>query len=352
MSTQQYYSLPKPEARNGFDSLELKSGPIPKPGAGQVLVQVKAVSLNFRDLIIALDKYPLFLHQGNLIPCSDGAGVVKEVGEGVTKWKPDDKVASNFSADHLKGAVPTKEEAQTGLGGGVDGMLAEYRVLPASSLVRIPSHLSFEEAATLPCAALTAWNALYGLIAVKSGETVVAEGTGGVSVFAAQFAVAAGARCVLTSSSDDKLAKVRAAIPQHLHHLLTTVNYKTNPVWEKEVMRVSDGIGASHIIEVGGAGTLPKAFACIKPGGVLTDIGFVASGDMPNVPGLVLGTSSIYRGILVGPREMFEDMNRSISSHQLKPVVDKVFDFKDAKKAYEHQWSGSHVGKVVIRVGA
>lgn len=178
--------------------------------------------------------------------------------------------------------------------------------LPASSLVRIPSHLSFEEAATLPCAAVTAWNGLYGLIALKPGETVVAEGTGGVSCFAAQFAVAAGARCVITSSSDDKLAKVRAAIPQHFQHLLTTVNYKTNPDWDKEVLRVSEDLGASHIIEVGGAGTIPKAFACVKPGGVVSNIGFVAQGDLPNVPGLVLSTASIYRGVLIGSRELFE----------------------------------------------
>lgn len=178
------------------------------------------------------------------------------------------------------------------------------------------------------------------------------EGTGGVSVFGAQFAIAAGAKVVITSSSDEKLDRVRKLFSQEKQALLTTVNYKTNPDWDKEVLKVSGEEGAAHVLDVGGPGTLEKAFNTIRPGGVVSDIGFVGKGEVPNLSALVLGTSSVYRGILVGSREMFEQMNAAIDVHKLKPLVDKVFDWKDAKKAYEYQWSGSHAGKVVIRVGS
>lgn len=224
--------------------------------------------------------------------------------------------------------------------------------LPAEGVVHIPSNLSYEEAATLPCAALTAWNGLFGSrdVPLVPGATVVAEGTGGVSVFAAQFAIAAGAKCVITSSSDDKLERVRALFSKEQQARLFTVNYKTTPDWDKEVLRVSNNEGASHIIEVGGAGTLEKAHACVARGGVLANIGFVAQGETPNVPVLNLMAGAIYRGMLVGPVEMFEDMNSCIEAFGIKPLVDKVFDFKDAQKAYAYQWSQAHVGKVVIKV--
>lgn len=212
--------------------------------------------------------------------------------------------------------------------------------LPANSLVRIPSHLSYEEASTLPCAAVTAWNGMYGLScnALKPGQVVVAEGTGGVSVFTAQIAVHSGSHCVITSSSDDKLKIVRDSIPSGLQHLLHTVNYKSNPDWDQEVLKVSKDEGADHIIEVGGPGTLPKAFNCIKRGGVISDIGFVAGSETPvNVPLLALSTGSIYRGVLIGSKEQFEDMAKLFESQKIRPIVDKVFEFKDALKAYEYQ---------------
>ncbi|PWN87096.1 putative alcohol dehydrogenase [Acaromyces ingoldii] len=350
----QFWQLPAPNARGSFDSLALQTGPTPKPGPGEVLVAVKAASLNFRDLIIALGKYPLDKKDAPTIPASDGAGEVVAVGEGVTKFKPKDRVAAIFNAGHQRGSTPNRAEKRTGLGGSIDGMLSQYRALPETALVHIPQHLSWEEAATLPCAAVTAWNGLFGLPSnvLQPGETVVCEGTGGVSVFGAQFAIAAGAKVVITSSSDEKLDRVRKLFSQEKQALLTTVNYKTNPDWDKEVLKVSGEEGAAHVLDVGGPGTLEKAFNTIRPGGVVSDIGFVGKGEVPNLSALVLGTTSVYRGILVGSREMFEQMNAAIDVHKLKPLVDKVFDWKDAKKAYEYQWSGSHAGKVVIRIGS
>lgn len=351
--TYQYWTLPAKEQRKDESSLQLKTADsIPKPGPDEVLIAVKAVSLNFRDLIIARNGYPLRLEEKELVPVSDGAGEIAEVGPRVTKFKKGDRAAANFSISHLKGAVCTKAEEGGALGGATQGMLSQYVVVPAAAVVHLPSHLSYEEAATLPCAAVTAWNGLFGSrdAPLLPGSTIVAEGTGGVSVFAAQFAIAAGAKCVITSSSDDKLEKVRSLFTKVQQQRLFTVNYKKTPDWDKEVLKVSGPEGATHIVEVGGPGTLEKAHACVARGGVIANIGFVAQGETPNVPFLNLLSGATYRGILVGSVEMFEDMNRSIDAFKLKPLVDKVFDFKDAPKAYAHQWSQSHVGKVVIKV--
>ena len=213
MTSYQYWQLPEKSARNGVGALTLQTAnSIPSPGTGEVLVKVRAVSLNFRDLIIAQNKYPLDVEHKPVVPVSDGAGDIVGVGEGVSKFKKADRVAANFTTTHLQGSTPSKEESLSALGGPIDGMLTQYVVLPESALVHLPAHLSYEEAATLPCAALTAWNGLFGLSGnpVLPGSTVVALGTGGVSVFTAQFGIAAGAKVVITSSSDDKLAKVSA----------------------------------------------------------------------------------------------------------------------------------------------
>ncbi|SPO23410.1 probable Alcohol dehydrogenase [Ustilago trichophora] len=350
--THKFYTLPEPSARKDFSSLSLKEGPVPKPEANEVLIKVHAVSLNYRDLIIAKNTYPLHLKQGELIPLSDGAGEIVSVGSKVTKWKQGDRVMGIFTQDHQSSSTPTRDEVKTALGGSLDGMLAQYVALPDTGVVRVPSHLSYEEAATLPCAALTAYNALYGIPTerLRAGDTVVAEGTGGVSVFALQLAAAAGAKVVITSSSDDKLKKAVDLIPQNLRHLVTTVNYKTNPDWDKVVLDVTAGKGADHIVEVGGPGTLEKAFNSIKRGGVISTIGFVAQGEAPNVAYHALITGAYFKGILVGSREQFEHMNQIIEDHQIKPLVDKVFPFEKAEEAYAYQWSQAHVGKVVISV--
>lgn len=351
-NTQKYYSLPAPNERNGFSALSIKEGPVPEPEPNQVLIKVHAVSLNFRDLIIAMNKYPLYLKDGNVVPASDGAGEIVAVGSKVTKWKKGDKVMGIFTQEHLTGSTPDKDMVKASLGGGVDGMLAQYVTLPDYGVVRIPSHLSYEQAATLPCAAVTAYNALYGVPSeqVRAGDTVVAEGTGGVSVFALQLAIAAGAKVVITSSSDDKLKKVLELVPEASRKFVTIVNYKMNPDWDQVVLDVTHGKGADHIVEVGGPGTLEKAFNSVRRGGVVSTIGFVAQGEAPNVSALVLGSGAYMKGILVGSREQFEHMNQIIVDHRIVPLVDKVFPFEQAKEAYEHQWSQSHVGKVVIKV--
>ncbi|TKY87294.1 hypothetical protein EX895_003971 [Sporisorium graminicola] len=350
--THKFYTLPEPSARNGFSVLKLKEGPIPKPDPDQVLVKVHAVSLNYRDLIIAKNQYPLDLKQGELIPVSDGAGEVVSVGSKVSKWKKGDRVASIFTQAHQQGATPDKEAVKTTVGGMLDGMLAQYVALPETAIVRIPSHLSYEEAATLPCAAVTAYNALYGIPTeqLRAGDTVVAQGTGGVSVFTLQLATAAGAKVVITSSSDDKLQKALSLVPQSLRHLVTTVNYKTNPDWDKVALEVTDGKGVDHVVEVGGAGTLEKSFNSIKRGGVISTIGFVAQGEAPNVAYHALLTGAIFKGVLVGSRQQFEHMNQILEDHKIKPLVDKVFPFEKAQEAYAYQWSQAHVGKVVIRI--
>ncbi|UZJ51034.1 hypothetical protein CBS101457_000354 [Exobasidium rhododendri] len=352
MTSYQYWQLPEIGSRNGEGSLSLKTAnSIPEPGKGEVLVKVYAVSLNFRDLIITKNQYPLEIQKEPLVPASDGAGEVVKVGDGVTKFKKSDRVAANFTLQHLNGNTPTKDETNTALGGAVDGMMTQYKILPQESLVLLPSHLSYEEGASLVCAGLTAFNGLFGLkdVLVLPGSTVVALGTGGVSVFGAQFAIAAGARVVITSSSDEKLKKVRALFTKEQLLRLTTVNYKTTPDWEKEVLKVSPD-GATHILEVGGAGTIEKSHACIKRGGVIVNIGFVAQGEMPNLALLNLMAGSILRGVLVGSVEQFRQMNECIETHQIVPLVDKVFEFKDAPSAYAYQWSQQHVGKVVIKL--
>lgn len=352
MSSYEYWELPAQDARKGEATLSLKTAnTIPKPSKGEVLIRVHAVSLNYRDLIITTNQYPLECEKGPLIPASDGAGEVIEVGEGVTKFKKSDRVAANFAIKHLKGASCSSEESASAQGGAVQGMMTQYKIIDASALVKIPSHLTFEEAATLPCAALTAWNSLFGLndVPVLPGSTVVAIGTGGVSVFTAQFAIAAGAKVIITSSSDEKLEKVKALFTKEQLTRLHTINYKTTPDWDQEVLKISPE-KVSHIVEVGGPGTLPKSFSVIKRGGVVADIGFVAQGENPPLAGLVLGSNAIFRGVLVGPVSFFEDMNTCIDLFGIKPLVDKVFEWKQAPDAYAYQWKQEHVGKIVIKV--
>lgn len=354
MTSYQYWQLPQLDQRGDFNKLTLQSGSTSslKPKENHVLVKVHAVSLNYRDLIIAKNQYPLSLQETPLIPASDGAGVVEAVGEGVEEWKAGDRVAGIFTRDHLNGACAEEELEKTAHGGAIDGWLTQYISVPAHALVRIPKHLSFEEAATLPCAAVTAWNSLYGLpsSSLRAGQWVLAEGTGGVSVLATQLAVAAGAHAIITSSSDEKLAKVKKSLPERYQHLFHGINYKTTPNWGEEAKKLTGNVGVDHVIEVGGPGTLAGAFAALKKGGHISDIGFVAGGDQPNMPLNVLVKRAIYRGIFVGPREHFRDLNAVYEASQLHPLIDKVFDFKDAVKAYEYQWSAAHVGKVVIKV--
>jgi NADPH:quinone reductase-like Zn-dependent oxidoreductase len=334
----QLYEL---QHKPGLDSVTLAQRPDPHPGAGQVLLRMKAWSLNYRDLLVAKGTYGASPPLGR-IPLSDGVGEVVEVGAGVTRVKPGDRVAGIFMQGWIAGEA-TAEVSTTALGGAIDGMLAEYVVLSGEGVVKVPAHLSDEEAATLPCAAVTAWNALVREARVKAGDAVVLQGTGGVSLLALQFAKLHGARCIITSSSDEKLEIARKLGADEL------VNYRQRPDWDKAVLELTGGRGADVVVEVGGAGTLEKSLSAVRFSGVVTLIG-VLTGVAGPIP-----TAAIHRrhlrvhGIYVGSREMFEEMNRAIDQHRMRPHIAKVFPFEQARSAYDYLASAAHTGKVVIR---
>ena len=324
----------------GADSLVLAEAARPDPGRGQVVVRVRATSLNFRDLMIANGHYPGG-SDVSIIPLSDGAGEVVAVGADCTRFAVGDRVAGIFMQSWLGGDMVDADTASA-MGGAIDGMLAEYRRLDESGLVAIPEHLSFEEAATLPCAAVTAWNALFGSRPIKPGQTVLTLGTGGVSIFAIQFAQAAGARVIATSSSEEKLDRVRAM------GVSETINYRAVPDWQDEVRRLTDGRGVDKVVEVGGPGTLARSIAATARGGSVEMIGVLSMAQIDPLPILTGGIS--VRGLMVGSREMFEAMNRMLTMHQIRPAIDRVFDFDAAPEAYRHLQAAQHFGKVVVTV--
>jgi NADPH:quinone reductase-like Zn-dependent oxidoreductase len=327
----------------GIESLELAEAPPPAPGAGEILVRVHAVSLNYRDLLVVSGMYPGKLSLP-LVPTSDGAGEVTAVGAGVTRWKVGDRVASTFFEGWPSGRM-TPDDLETARGGATQGMLAESVVSSTDAVVRIPDHLSYEEAATLPCAAVTAWNALFEIDPLRPGETVLVQGTGGVSIFALQLAVMAGARVIVTSSSDEKLERAR------LLGATTTINYAKQPEWENAVRQATGGVGVDRVIEVGGPGTFQKSLASLRMGGRLSVIGVLTgfTGGVEIVP-ILVGSLHV-DGIYVGSREMFDSMNHAIAEARMKPVIDRVFAFDEARAAYQHLRSAKHFGKIVIRVG-
>jgi NADPH:quinone reductase-like Zn-dependent oxidoreductase len=334
------YQLPKGGA--GIEALSLVERPDPKPAHRQVLVKVKACSLNFRDLGIARGSYRMPVRE-NVIPLSDGAGEVIAVGSGVTRFKAGDGVAGNFF-QRWPGGEPSADAHGSALGGGIDGMLADYVVLEEDGVVKIPPHLSFEEGATLPCAAVTVWHAMFEHAKLKAGDTVLLQGTGGVSIFGLQFAHMMGIRAVITSSSDEKLKRAKSL------GAALGINYKTMPDWEKAALEFTGGAGVDHVVEVGGAATLAKSFHAIRVGGKVTMIGGLSGGATEFNPGLIFSRRANVQGISVGSTQMFMAMNRAIEANGLKPVIDKVFDFADTPAAYKHMASGAHFGKIVIRV--
>jgi NADPH:quinone reductase-like Zn-dependent oxidoreductase len=323
----------------GLDELKLAERPEPQAGFGQVVVKVRAVSLNFRDLMVVKGQYNPKL-KVPMVPCSDAAGEVIAIGEGVTRVKTGDRVCGIFMQGWLAGEV-NEAVARTAMGGAIDGVLAESVVLNQEGLVPIPEHLSFEEAATLPCAAVTAWHALITRGQIKPGDTVLTLGTGGVSTFALQFAVAAGARVIATSSSDEKLARTKSM------GAWEAINYKTTPDWEERVRKLT-GAGADHVVEVGGAGTLMKSLRAVRMGGTVSVIGALSGGGNEVSPVPVLMKTIRMQGIYVGSREIFEAMNRAIAAHRIRPVIDRVFPFDEAREAMHYMESGSHYGKIVI----
>ncbi len=324
---------------NGIDTLELQEAPTPRPGPGQVLVRMRAASLNYRDLNVAAGRAARGSLPANLVPLSDGAGEVAEVGAGVTRVQPGDRVAGIFMQNWIGGDIEPYH-VDSSLGGSIDGVLAEYVLFDQDGLVHVPEHLSFEQAATLPCAAVTAWNALYAGRPLKTGDSVLVLGTGGVSIFALQLAHAAGARVIATSSSDDKLARAAALGASD------GVNYRQHPDWQQQVLALTNGRGVDHVVEVGGGGTLSRSIEAARIGGQVHLIGVLTGGEINPTP--VLRRNLLLRGIYVGSRQMFEALNRAITLHRIEPVIDRSFDFIDAKAAYLHLQGRTHVGKVVI----
>jgi len=321
-------------------------------GRHQIRVAIKAVSLNFRDLLVVKGLYAK-LYDGAttpggmpLIPCSDGAGEVIEIGEDVSDFKIGDRVAGIFMQGWV-GGEPSAEVGATALGGAIDGVLRETVVFEQEGLVHLPEHLSFEEGATLPCAAVTAWNGMIHAGKIKAGDTVLTLGTGGVSVFAIQFAKMMGARVIATSSSNEKLTRLQKEFGVDK---ADCINYKEHPDWDKQVLALTAKRGVDHVVEVGGAGTLAKSVNSTKVGGQISVIGVLTNAEGDFNPINVLMKGIRLQGIYVGSREMFQDMNRAIAQHKMKPVVDKVFKFEDAIKAFQYMESQAHFGKVVIKL--
>jgi NADPH:quinone reductase-like Zn-dependent oxidoreductase len=327
---------------DGIDGLALTERPAPAPGPGQVLVRLRASALNYRDLATIEDPLSRNLSLP-LVPNSDGAGEVVALGPGVTGFEPGERVAGCFFQRWTGGPI-TSEVMASALGGALDGVLAEQVVLDQAGLVRVPEHLSFEEAATLPCAALTAWNALVEQGRVKAGDTVLLLGTGGVSIFALQFAVLHGARVIVTSSSDDKLARARAL------GAWQTINYRTTPDWDAAVLELTEGRGVDQVIEVGGPGTLERSIQAARIGGFIAVIGILTGVAGQINPTPIMRKSLRVQGIYVGSRSMFQAMNRAIAAHRLQPVIDRSFAFEEARAAFHHLRAAGHFGKIVVRL--
>ncbi len=312
----------------------------PAPGPDEVLIRVRATSLNFRDYIVAHGEYPAGV-KPNVIPLSDGAGDVVEVGKNVKTLRVGDRVAGCFFPDWISGPL-TQEIFMRSLGGPIDGMLAEYVALPERAAIPFPPHLSYEEAATLPNAGVTAWHALVEAGRIQAGQTVLLLGTGGVCLFALQFAKLHSAIVIQTSSSDDKLERAKAMGADHF------INYQNTPDWDREVLSLTGGRGADIVIEVGGAQTLERSLKAVRFGGIVTLIGLVSGfGKIDPLP-LMLHSISMY-GINVGSADMFRAMNRAIDASHLRPVISRTFTFEHATYAYAHQQAG-HFGKTVITV--
>jgi len=328
---------------SSVDGLRRCERPDPKPGPTQILVRIQAVSINYRDLMIARGHYMGGPSRSNVIPLSDGAGEVIAAGSDVNRFRVGERVAGTFFRNWIDGAPPQAPLVALGAP-PVDGVLAEYALFDAQDAVAVPAHLPVEAAAALPCAAVTAWRALVDLGRVAPGESVLLIGTGGVSIFALQFARLAGARALVISSSDEKLERARKLGADGC------INYRTNPDWEREVLRLTDGRGVDHVLEVGGSGTLSRSIASVAVGGRIALIGVLTGVGAAGSPYGLLGRQASIQGVFVGSRGHFERMNAAIAVNRLEPIVDRIFGFDEAAAAYRYLESGAHFGKVVLRI--
>jgi NADPH:quinone reductase-like Zn-dependent oxidoreductase len=326
----------------GIDRLELHQRPDPVLGQGEVRVRVRAVSLNHRDLLMVEHGVAPRGVQLPLLPCSDAAGEVVELGPDVSRVTTGDRVASIVFQGWLDGDTLLPADYGSVLAGGLDGVLADHVVLNEEGLVHVPERLSDEEASTLPCAAVTAWQALVTKGRARAGETVLVQGTGGVSIFALQFGLMAGMRVIATSSSDEKLKRAHALGASE------AINYVTTPDWAERALELTGGMGVDHVIEVGGPGTTDQSIKAARPGATVSLIGVLTGLGARIDPHAIALKGLRVQGIRVGSRAMFEDMNRAIAVNGLKPVIDRVFPFDQAREALRHLQGARHVGKVVI----
>jgi NADPH:quinone reductase-like Zn-dependent oxidoreductase len=324
----------------GIDSLEFAERPNLQPGPGEVLVRIRAVSLNYRDLLVVKGLYNPKMKLPR-IPCSDGAGEIMAVGPRVATWRCGDKVAGIFMQNWIDGQ-PTRAKMRGALGGDIDGVLAEHVVLGESGLIRIPSHLTAEEASTLPCAAVTAWNAL-AAANLQPGSTVLVQGTGGVSVFALQFARLMGAHVLGVSSSGEKLERMKAL------GLDAGLNYQEHPEWDKWVLDQTGGEGVDLVVEVGGLGTLPRSLRAVRVAGTIAQIGVLSPASEPLPLQLILHKQARIRGIYVGSRLDFEEMNKAIALAALRPIYE-AFPWQRASEVLHRMETASHFGKLVLAV--
>jgi NADPH:quinone reductase-like Zn-dependent oxidoreductase len=323
----------------GLEGLVAADRPIPDPGVNQVLVKMHAWSLNYRDLMTVTGRYNPRLKLPQ-VPLSDGAGEIMAIGSEVEGFKPGDRVASTFFERWISGEA-TDEQARTALGAGRPGVLAEYVALHQDGVIHLPGHLTYAEAATLPCAAVTAWNALIAKGNIKAGDTVLTLGTGGVSIFALQFALMNGAKVIITSSSDAKLEKAKQLGAHH------TINYKQTIEWGRQVRQICGGRGVDLVVELGGPGTFNQSVAALRRGGTMALIGVLAKGPEPNILPVLMNAIRV-QGIFVGSREIFSAMNSAIERHQMRPVVDRIFGFDEVPEAFRLMEAGRHFGKIAI----
>lgn len=328
-----------------MDNLKIAACDQPEPGPGEVLLRMKAASINYRDLVVPLRGYGSFTGTLPLVPISDGVGEVMEIGAGVTRVARGDRSCPMFMQKWIAGEPDLTRIAAT-LGGPMDGVMQEYMVVNEEGLAKAPEYLTDVEAATLPCAALTAWSALVTEGNVKAGDRVLVQGTGGVSLFGLQFAKLLGAKVVVISSSDDKLKRAAALGADE------GLNYTNVPEWAKEVKKMTGGNGVDHIVEVGGEKTLPQSLRAIRPGGTISMIGVLSGANMGVSLGLIVTRKVRLQGITVGHRDSFEAMAQAMAQHQVKPVVDRVFVFEELKEAMAYLRQGAHFGKICIRFGS
>jgi NADPH:quinone reductase-like Zn-dependent oxidoreductase len=325
------------------ENLKISSRAEPQAGRGQVRIKMLAAALNYRDLIVPNKGYGSRMRTFPLLMLSDGVGLIDQVGEGVSGWKPGDRVCPNLLQSWI-GGEPDDDKFLDGLGCEIDGVMAEYIVVEAASLAAAPAHLDDAQCAAIPTAGVTAWRAIVSEGKVKAGDTVLVQGTGGVALFAMQFAKMLGAKVIITSSSDEKLSKAKALGADE------GINYKTNPEWGKTAKALNGGRGVDLVVELGGENTLNQSLRAVRTGGTISLIGVLSGSKLSSPIGLVVTRHVKLQGITVGSADDLRDMCRAIALHRMVPVVDKVFAFEELHAAMDHLASGRHFGKVCVRI--